>query len=180
MRGKLVVIAMILAAFALLAYSLWYMNTNSPIDERFNLRREPLADDAPGALLLRQQAGDFIRADFDADSLDAKGETRHGTATYLDHLGKPIQFEARLVKGTQPTIRTAFADFSIRAGGSDAAGTVIKLHPEARFPYGYAVYSAPTYIHYEIAWINGGWLLRAWTREAGSESLLRFVNGYGY
>jgi hypothetical protein len=180
MRGKLVVMLMFFSAVVLFIYSLWFVNTNSPIDQRFNLRRANLPDDAPGGLILRQRAGDFERTDFLVDSLDTPGAARHGSATYLDYEGKPIAFEAQLVKDGPPTLQGAFSDFAARAGGSDAAGTAITLHPEARFPYGYGVYSATGYLYYEISWINGNWILRASTREAGSESLLRFVNGYGY
>lgn len=178
MRGKLVVISMVLSTVLLFAYSLWFVNNHTPLDERFNMRRQPLADDAPGGLLLRERAGDFKRQSLNTDTLDIPSAARHGTAIYLDFEGKPIQLEVQLLGSAKPTIADIFADFATRAGGKDS--TAIKLHPESRIAYGYGVYSAPNYTYHEFSWINGNWIIRVATREAGGESLLRFANGYPY
>lgn len=179
MRGKYVVIAMLLGALALFLYSLWFVSTTSPVDQRFNVRREPLGDDTPGALILRQRAGDYLRQELLVDTLDSLSGSRHGSAEYLVD-GRLVRLEVQDYPEGPPSLDALFADFGARAGGNDAAGTAIRLYPEAQIPYGYGVYSAPTYIYYEFTWINGNWVLRASTREAGSEALLRFANGYVY
>jgi hypothetical protein len=196
---------MLAAGAALFGYSLWFANNTSPVFERFNMRRMELPTDAPGSRILRQRAGDFERAALTVDTLEAQGGGRHGAAIYRDFEGKAIQFEARLVGEGKaeaeidtesranaptditgiPSLEALFADFGARAGvsgvnPSDLSGVAIRLFPEARYPYGFGVYSSPTYTYFEFIWLNNGWVLRASTREAGSESLLRFVNGYMY
>lgn len=179
MRGKIVVILMIVGALALLAYSLWFVGSRSQVDERFNMRREPLTPGAPGASMLREVVGDYRRTALDVATLDSDAPDRHGSAHY-DVEGHDVTLDVQRVPSPGPTIEQLFADFAARAGGDDAAGTVIRLHPDAETPYGYGVYSAPTYIYYEFTWRNGDWVLRASTRDAGSEGLLRFVNNYNF
>lgn len=179
MRGKIVVLIMILGALALLVYSLWFVGNQSQPDERFNMRREPLGSGAPGASLLREVVGDYTRTALDVDTLDSDSPDRHGSAHY-DVEGHDVMLEVQRVPSPGLTVEQSFAEFAARAGGDDAAGTVIRLHPDAEIPYGYGVYSAPTYIYYEFTWRNGDWVLRASTRDAGSEGLLRFVNNYNF
>ncbi|HRE47756.1 MAG TPA: hypothetical protein PLD47_08525 [Aggregatilineales bacterium] len=180
MRGKLVVIGLGLFAAVLLVYSLWFTNNHTPIDERFNMRRQGLDADTPGALILRERAGDYLRQSLRIDTLDTVGVGRHGAAVYHDFEGKAISLEVVLAGETPPTLRAAFEGFAERAGGASTANTVIRLHPDGRIPYGYGVYAAANYTYYEFTWLNGGWIIRVSTREAGSESLLRFANGYVY
>jgi hypothetical protein len=179
MRGKYIVILMLLGAAALLAYSLWFVNSRSPVDERFNMRREPLEADAPGAALLRELVGDYVRTSLDVGTLDSDAPIRRGSAHY-DVEGHDVMLEVQSAPEIGPGAEQLFVDFAERAGGDDAAGTVIRLHDDALMPYGYGVYSGPTSIYYEFAWRNGDWVLRASTRDAGSEGLLRFVNNYNF
>ncbi len=180
MRGKVVVVIMLLAAAVLFVFSLWYTNTHTPLDQQFNLRRKALADDAPGGLILQELVEDYHRISFDPGTLDTPGALRHGTAVYQDVDGKPIKLEVQAVPGQSPTLQDLFASFGNRAGGDDAGATVIALHPESPFPYGYGVYSGATYVYYEFTWINGHWIIRVSTREASGESLLRFANSYPF
>lgn len=178
MRGKIIVVFMLLGALALLLYSLWFVGSRSPVDERFNMRREALEPDAPGASLLREVVGDYVRTTLDVDTLDSDAPDRHGSALYRVE-GHEVRLDVqRAAPGLH--IEQLFVGFAARAGGDDAAGTLIRLHEEADTPYGYGVYSAPTYIYYEFTWRNGDWVLRASTRDAGSEGLLRFVNNYNF
>lgn len=180
MRGKLIVISMLAAAALLFVYSLWFVNNHSPVDERFNMRRESLADDTPGPLILRERAGDYNRKSLEVDSLDTPGTSRHGIATYLDFEGKVIQLEVQLMSAPLPSIETIFESFPARAGAVESRYITLKLHPEARIPYGFGTYAASTYTYYELGWLNGNWIIRVSTREAGQESLLRFANSYVY
>jgi hypothetical protein len=180
MRGKIVVVIMLLAATGLFAFSLWYTNTHTPLDEQFNMQRKALAADAPGGLILQELVEDYHRISFDPGTLDTPGVLRHGTATYRDARDKPIKLEVQAVPGQSPSLQDLFTGFGSRAGGNDAGATVIKLHPESPIPYGYGVYSAATYVYYEFTWLNGNWIIRVSTREAGGESLLRFANSYPF
>lgn len=177
MRGKIVVISMFVMAALLFGYSLWFVNNHSPIDERFNMRRKPLEPDTPGALILKERAGDFLRSGLSVDTLDALEGRRHGIATY-DVEGKTVTLEAERFE-SPPTLDMAFAAFLTRAGGEDRFST-LNLHPEAQLPYGYAVFAGLEYTYYEFSWINGNWILRVSTRDAGAEALLRFANGYTF
>lgn len=179
MRGKVIVVIMLLGALALLVYSLWFVGSRSLVDERFNMRREALEPDAPGASLLRELVGDYRRTDLDVGTLDSDTPNRRGSATYSVE-GHAVRLDVQRVAAPGLDIELLFADFAARAGGDDAAGTVIRLHPDAPISYGYGVYSAPTYIYYEFSWRNGDWALRASTRDADSEGLLRFVNNYNF
>jgi hypothetical protein len=178
-RGKIIVVVMLLGALALLAYSLWFVGSRSAVDERFNMRREALAPDAPGASLLRELVGDYPRTSLDVGTLDSDAPDRHGSADY-DVEGHTVTLDVQRIAVPGPGIEQLLADFAARADGDDAAGTVIRLHADAETPFGYGVYSAPTYIYYEFTWRNGDWVLRASTRDAGSEGLLRFVNNYNF
>jgi hypothetical protein len=177
MRGKLVVMSLFVMAALLFGYSLWFVNNHSPVDKRFNMRRKPLADDTAGALILKERAGDFLRSGLTVDTLDATEGRRHGIATY-DVEGKTVTLEVERFE-TTPTLEMAFADFLSRAGG-EARFSTLTLHPEAQLPYGYAVFAGLEYTYYEFSWINGNWILRVSTRDAGAEALLRFANGYTF
>jgi hypothetical protein len=180
MRGKIVVLTMLLAAAALFVFSLWYTNTHTPLDEQFNMRRKALAVDAPGGLILQELVEDYHRVSFDPGTLDTPGTLRHGTAVYRDAQDNPLKLEVQAMSGQSPALQDLFAGFGDRAGGKDAGATAIKLHPESSIPYGYGVYSATTYVYYEFTWINGDWIIRVSTREASGESLLRFANSYPF
>ncbi len=182
MRGKIVVIVMILGGALMLAYSLWYVGSHSPIDQRFNMKRKSLPDNAPGPAILPMQAGDYSRSALEIDTLDTldtPGVVRHGKATYLVE-EKPVQLEVKAIRGNKPTLNDLFTDFATRAGAPSMndGGIAVTTHPEASLPYGFGAYLGPAYTYYEFTWINGNWIFRVSTREAGSESLLRFVNGY--
>ncbi|PJF31783.1 MAG: hypothetical protein CUN51_02245 [Candidatus Thermofonsia Clade 1 bacterium] len=176
--GSLFVIFMFIGAALLFAYSLWFVNTHSPVEERFNQRRRPLAADAAGPIILRERAGDYMRIALNVDTLDATEGRRHGIADY-DVDGKTVRLEVEYIPDATPTLDMVFAGFFERSGGTDTA-SVLKRFPEARTPYYFAVFSGFTYTYYEFGWINGNWILRASTRDAGQEALLRFVNGYVY
>jgi hypothetical protein len=180
MRGKIVVLTMLLAAAALFVFSLWYTNTHTSLDEQFNMRRKALAADAPGGLILQELVEDYRRVSFDPGTLDTPGALRQGTALYHDVHDNPIKLEVQGVSGQPPLLQDLFTGFGDRAGGKAAGATAIKLHPESSIPYGYGVYSATTYVYYEFTWINGNWIMRVSTREAGGESLLRFANSYPF
>ncbi len=176
--GSLFVIVMFIGAALLFAYSLWFINTHSPVEERFNQRRRPLAADTAGYYILRERAGDYLRTALTVDTLDATAGRRHGIAEY-DVEGKTVRLEVEFIPDATPTLDTVFSGFFERSGGTDTA-TVLKRFPEARTPYYFAVFSGFTYTYYEFGWINGNWILRASTQDAGQEALLKFANGYVY
>jgi len=180
MRGKIVVVVILLAGAVMFAYSLWFISSHTPVDERFNMQRTALPDGAPGPALLPERAGDYDRLTLAIDTLDAKQPPRHGNATYSVE-GQSVLLEVQLLPDGAPSMDAAFADFSKRAGipsNDNGAGVTISRHETGKIHYGFGVYSGPRYIYYEFTWINGNWLMRASTRSAGSEALLRFVNGY--
>lgn len=176
--GSFFVILMFIGAALLFVYSLWFVNTHSPVEERFNQRRRPLEADTAGYLILRERAGDYLRTALNVDTLDATEGRRHGVAEY-EVEGKTVRLEVEYIPDSTPTLDMVFEGFLERANGTDTA-SVLKRFPEARTPYYFAVFSGFTYTYYEFGWINGNWILRASSREAGQESLLKFVNGYVY
>ncbi len=176
--GSIFVILMFVGAALLFAYSLWFISAHSPVEERFNQRRRPLAADTAGYLILRERAGDYLRTALDVDTLDALEGRRHGVADY-EVEGKPVRLEVEYIPDGTPTLDQVFSGFLERANGTDT-GSTLKRFPEARTPYYFAVYSGFTYTYYEFGWINGNWILRASSREAGQETLLKFANGYVY
>lgn len=178
MRGKLMVVALLLLAAGTFVASLWFMDINTPVDERFNMRRRPLESDTPGYMILRERAGDYLRTKLEVDTLDREQGSRHGVAEYLVE-GKTVRLEVFFVAEGKPTLDQALDGFVERAEG-DSRFATIKKYPEARTPYAFGVYSGNTYTYYEFSWINGAWILRASTRDAGQDSLLKFVNGYVY
>lgn len=178
-RGKIVVIVMLGGAALLLFYSLWYVNHQTTVDERFNMRRQALPDNISGPLMLPDSLGEFQRVALDVDTLDTPGAQRHGVATYKDVDGKVLRLDVQQTTEPRPTLEALFSDFATRAGG-DLANSTIRLHADGPTRYGYGAYSGPTYTYYELTWINANWIIRVSTQEAGSESLLRFVNGIPY
>ncbi|MCS6872447.1 MAG: hypothetical protein RML95_09385 [Anaerolineae bacterium] len=176
--GSLFIIFMFIGAALLFAYSLWFVNTHSPVEARFNQRRRPLAADTAGYYILRERAGDYLRTSLNVDTLDATEGRRHGIAEY-DVDGKTVRLEVEYIPDATPTLDMVFDGFFERSNGTDTA-SVLKRFPQARTPYYFAVFSGFTYTYYEFGWINGNWILRASTRDAGQEALLRFVNGYVY
>jgi hypothetical protein len=176
--GSIFVILMFVGAALLFAYSLWFISAHSPVEERFNQRRRPLTADTAGYLILRERAGDYLRTALDVDTLDALEGRRHGVADY-EVEGKPVRLEVEYIPDGIPTLDQVFSGFLERANGTDT-GSTLKRFPEARTPYYFAVYSGFTYTYYEFGWINGNWILRVSSREAGQETLLKFANGYVY
>jgi hypothetical protein len=181
MRGKIIVLAMLTSAAALLIYSLWFVGNHSPADQRFNMRRMALAADAPGAMALPPSVGEFTRTELAPGTLDSATAGRSGSAEYIDYTNAPVRLEVTHI-GSGAAGQALFADFAARAGAAEGEGRNISLrqYDESRPPYGLGIYSATTYTYYEFAWRSGEWLLRASTRTAGVEALLRFVNSYRY
>ncbi|MBO9308602.1 MAG: hypothetical protein J7551_02330 [Chloroflexi bacterium] len=176
--GSFFVILMLIGAALLFIYSLWFVNTHSPVEERFNQRRRPLKADTPGYLILRERAGDYLRTALNLGTLDATEGRRRGAAEY-EVEGKAVRLEVEYIPDATPTLEMVFEGFLERANGTETA-SVLKRFPEARTPYYFAIFSGFTYTYYEFGWINGNWILRASSREAGQEALLKFVNGYVY
>jgi hypothetical protein len=182
MRGKIVVLGMLGSAALLLVYSLWFFSSTPTPSERFNMRRRPLEADVAGPAILRERGGDLLRTSIEIDTMDNIGGVRHGLATYKSFEGKPITFEVLYQPSVKPSIVEFFTveAFAKRAGSTDERNITMRIHAEAQTPYAYGVYAAATYTYYEFAWVNGDWLLRASTRDAGIDALLLFVNGYVY
>ncbi len=168
MRGKLIVGIMLAGGIVMLGVYVWFFSSTSPIDERFNLERTPITPDTDAAWLLPERVGDFFRRSLTPVARDAQDQLQ-GSATYSQNGGQLIIVTVQSIAGQhiQTAPLEALTDSSF------------KLHPEAKFPYGYRASGegspGDTFI-----WVNGTWVFQASTPQANSELLLEFVNGYPY
>lgn len=174
MSGKITVGVLLLGAVGLLAFTLWFLRQSTPVDERFNLKRDSLTDDAAGPYVLISEAGDFTRQSFNPIP-DGSGNDRHGSATYTDADSQPVHFEAQLVKDGTP--RAQLEGLTLPTA---ATNSTTKAHFDAQTPFFYRTYQLSGTTYQEFAWINNNWLLRASMQAADPEPLLRFVDGYPF
>lgn len=175
MRGRLVVAIMLSSGLALLIFSLWFVSSHPPVDERFNLRRNPLEADAPGPMLLLEQIGEFKRESFQAVADGPDGQ-RQGSAVYRDAEGRHIRLEARTVAdpakdSPEARLRSLYQTFDPNAPGAE-----LKLHWDRQTVFAYATLSGDLRPYHEFTWFNGRWVIRVFTAEADVEALLRFAN----
>lgn len=161
--GKWIVALMGVAAALTLAVNVWFSNTQSPIDQRFNLRRQAIPKDVNVKLLLPEAIGDFKRQSITPVAVDAsnKGDMV-GSAAYADTDGKQIVVMVRKPAAGQPDL-AAVVDDSYRA------------HTDGALAYAYSEASTPTFI-----WLNSGWVIRISTTQGTSADLLQLVNLYPF
>ncbi len=165
MNGKVIVGGLAILSLGLLVFGLWFFGSRSPVDERFNLRRQMIDETTPQTRLLPDRVGDFLRQSLTPISRSADNQMA-GSASYSDTDRKAIWLRVRYI-----------ADQQSRVAALDAfTGSGFKFHREAEFPYGYGT----TQDGYTFVWINDGWLIQAFTSESDAETLLQFVNGYPY
>jgi hypothetical protein len=158
MRGKLIVIALVVVTVLMFAIGWWFLNVLSPVDQRFNFRRRAIPDNAEFSLLLPEKVEDFKRQSFTPMETTASGDSGAG-AVYLDSGGKII-------------VLTAWHKMNIAL----VVGESFATHFDAQIPYAYGrVDGQATFI-----WINNGWMLSASAQESDAETLLQFVNLYPY
>ena len=171
MRGKLVIVGMAFLGVLFYVYSIWFLSNPSAVDQRFDMRREKLPADVPGAVLLRQKFGDHTRISFVPVENDAQGVLR-GSAQYTE-LDDPnvLTLEVQQITAAEsPTVlQTLYAQLKAdgRAVLLDQGVTKYLFHKPAD--------GRATFI-----WLNGQWLFRAYSAKADDEALLRFVNNYPF
>jgi hypothetical protein len=164
MSGKIVVGIVAVLGLALLAYGLWFFGSKSPVDQRFNLKRQAIAAETPQAQLLPDRLGDFLRRSVTPISRTGDNQLA-GSAAYSDADQKQIWLQVRSIDNPQSGAKAL-----------DAVKGDFKFHKDAQYPYGYGTTPAG----YTFVWINGGWLIQAYTSEADAETLLEFVNSYPF
>jgi hypothetical protein len=176
MRGKIIVLLVLLSGVATGLAGLRYAFNPSPVQQRFDQRREPLAGDAPGPQVLVEQTNDFRRTAFAPLAADSDGVQR-ASATYVELGVRQVELRIEQVAPGQglATLQTLQRRFE-----RDANVSRLALFAGARTPYLYTVYAQNGRAVYEFAWINGDWLFRAFTDQADDETLLRFVNAYPF
>ncbi len=176
MRGKIVIGVLFVFAILFAAYSVWFVGSLSPVDQRFNLVRQALIADIPDPALLPVNIGDFHRLSFQAVTASANGQ-RTGSAVYDVPSGGQIQ----LTVNTVPDPRGVLADWT-RASGAAAncpdAWRTIAAHGETQFPYVYAACTATGNTYHEMVWLNNNWLIRVTADSA--DILLQFANNYPF
>jgi hypothetical protein len=162
MRGKFVVVGLVVLTVVMLAVGWWFLNVLSPVDQRFNFRRRAIPENAEISLLLPEKIEDFKRQSLTPLETTTSGSTGSG-AVYLDSAGKIMVLTVR----RNPDWPTSKA---LPENGT------FKTHFDAQVPYAYGrVEGQATFI-----WGRGGWMLSASAQEADAETLLQFVNLYPY
>jgi hypothetical protein len=170
MRGKWLVVGLLLATVVFAIYGLWYFGTSSAPDDRFNLNRQPIPADANQALFFPNPPSGFTRASLQPMAADNTGRAS-GSAVYNsnDH---PVELLVRSIQGLDPQ-RVLNSSDQLDACTHTASN--ITVHPDAKTPYRYSTCPGN---QFEFTWINGNWLLRASSEDV--EALLRFVNAYPF
>jgi hypothetical protein len=162
--GKIVVGVVVVLGLALLVFGLWFFGSRSPVDQRFNLRRQAISPDTPQPQLLPERLGEFLRTSLTPIARNADNRFE-GTAAYSEGDHKRIWLNVRSI-ASQPSgaspLDTVKGDFT--------------FHKDAQFPFGYGT----TQNGYTFIWINDGWLIEAYTSETDAETLLQFVNAYPF
>jgi hypothetical protein len=161
MRGKIVVGLIGLLALVGLIANLWFVNTRSSADQRFNLKRQHITKDTAPALLLPERVGDFTRQSITAIEANASGDLE-GSATYADIDGKQIMLSVRKPARSAPNLEAL-------------TNGQYRLHKDAEFPFGYSEAYGPAFV-----WLNGDWVVGASTAQATSDELLQFANAYPF
>jgi hypothetical protein len=174
MRGKLVVLIVLMIGVAVGVAGLRYAYDPSPVWERFDQRRNPLTADTQGPALLVEQTNDFRRVAFTPLEADALGVKR-ADATYSELGIRPVRLTIEQIDATDEMTELRAIH---RAFERDDNVSRLALYEQALTPYLYAVYARQGRAVYEFVWVNDGWLFRAFTDESDAETLLRFVNSY--
>jgi hypothetical protein len=161
MRGKIVVgLIGLLAVIGFIA-NLWFVNTRSAIDQRFNLKRQSIAKDINTAFLLPERIGDFMRKSLTPIEANSSGDLE-GSAAYADTDGKQLLLSVRKPGRGVPGLEAL-------------TNGQYTLHSDTQFPFGYSEVNGPAFV-----WINGDWVIGTSTAQATSEALLQFANAYPY
>jgi hypothetical protein len=174
MRGKLVVLLVLLSGVVVGLAGLRYTFDPSPVYDRFDQRRDPLPADATGPRLLVEKAGDFDRVEFEPVAPDAQG-IQHGRATYKELGENEVQLVVQQIDYQRGLDELSAVQKTFE---NDTNVSRLVPHADAQTPYLYAVYAADGRATYEFVWVNNGWLLRAYTNQSDAETLLRFANTY--
>ena len=170
MRGKLLVVGLLLATAVFAVYGVWYFGTSSAPDTRFNLNRQPIPASANGELFFPNPPSGFTRTNLQPMAPDGAGRAS-GSAVYNSN-GHPVELLLRSVQGLDPQRVLNSAD---QLATCTHAASAITMHLDAKTPYRYSVCPGN---QFEFTWINGNWLLRASSDDV--EALLHFVNAYPY
>jgi hypothetical protein len=162
MRGKLIVIAMVVVTVFMFAIGWWFLNVLSPVDQRFNFRRRAIPENAEISMFLPEKIEDFKRQSLTPLETTARGSSGSG-AVYLDSSGKIM-------------VLTVWRNLDWPSANVLPEGGSFKTHFDAQVPFAYGrVDGQATFI-----WGKDGWMLSASAPEADAETLLQFVNLYPY
>jgi hypothetical protein len=174
--GKFMVILILLAAGAMLVFSLWYTGSRSPLDQRFALNRTPAPlnqatippDYGAADKLLPANISAFVRLTL--KPLNLAQPRPHGEAIY-DGGNGDIQLTVDRIPASESP------DDALNNAFVQAGATQVTRHADAKFPFVYVhdAASANTLI-----WVNGPWLITASSDQVDSEVLLLFANSYPY
>jgi hypothetical protein len=161
MRGKIVVVIFVVAAIAFAAYGMWFIFSPSPVDQRFNMSRNPASSTIAQAALLPDSLDDFKRV---GDVTNPTPETSQGR--YINN-AYVIDFSVGSAKGQS-------AATLLKQPACQGGSVISHTKNGGRTPFSYSTCQKS----YIFQWINGDWLFTA--SAADPEALLRFVNLYGY
>ncbi|HVO41944.1 MAG TPA: hypothetical protein VMT34_04950 [Aggregatilineales bacterium] len=178
MSGKVVVVVILLAAAGLLIFSLWYLGSKSPIDQRFALNRTPAPLNGPtivpdyGAAdkLLPGAVGDFAR--FSEQPFNLSALMPHAEGVYGAGSGR-----IRLTIDRIPSGESASA--AVQAVLPKQNSSTVIAHSDAKYPFAYVQPSGEG-LQSQLIWANGAWLLTASAEDVDPEVLLLFANSYPY
>lgn len=174
MRGKFVVLLVLLSGVVFGLAGIRYAFDPSPVYDRFDQRRDALPVDATGPRLLVEKSGDFNRIAFEPLAPDADGIQR-GHANYQEIGDREVELSVQQIDPQRGLDELSAVQKSFE---NNINVSRLVSHTDSQTPYLYAVYADEGRATYEFVWINNGWLLRAYTNQADAETLLRFANSY--
>jgi hypothetical protein len=176
MRGKIVLA--IIFTFAILygAYSVWYVSSLSPVDQRFNLNKQAVTTSIPEPALLPSNIGDFKRTALTPVAPDAQNQ-RLGSAEYEIPTGGTLRLTVSTVADPAKAAHDWPASVDVLPGCAAQWRNVV-AHPEAKTPYAYGTCTAENNRYDEFVWLNNNWLIRVSAPNSGD--LLQFANNYPF
>ncbi|MFN8420717.1 MAG: hypothetical protein U0528_15960 [Anaerolineae bacterium] len=176
MRGKITVIVVLLIGVAVFAYGLYFTAGISPVDQRFDQRRDPLPVEVSAEFMFPPRIGDFLPEKIEPMVLNSDG-VYHAGARYLELQTRPVEIEATQIDPAtgQAALETLIATFR-----QDQTVGRLTSHFDARVPYFYVAHAINGRPVYSFYWVNGSWLFHAYADQADDETVLRFVNVYPF
>jgi len=180
MRGKIIVIVLLVGAAIFTAFAFWFFNNQSSPDNRFNLNRQPIPANARDSVLFGPIGEDY-QAQISQHITPDTGDQAMGSATYDNGTDKVELFARALTASETKDFQNGSSQFQTSECNPSTSSVVFHSGPPTPFRYTKCHSNNSNNSNstiYEFEWLNGNWYLRA--SESDVEALLHFVNLYPY